>query len=308
MSSSSPTTSSYPDSGIWIGIDLGTSNSTCAVWDSTRGRPKWIRLPKNIAHLEGSSKKLGRIMPSIVRIIVEKKNDNDDKSHQQTTLVGAEAETTTTTTSSSSSLLQSVKRLLGKKYEDLDPEWIQTLDYDILPPPPPSTRDNDDDDGSSIRLVARTSSSTTVELTPQDVLSSELKALRIGSQQYLNRFISKKKMKVPGNNEKKNHNNSSVAIVRNVVVGIPAHFSKRHIQLLEEACRQAGFDGHISTCLESTAAAMAYGLTMQEEIEDSPRSSNNNPSVVPTIMVIDMGGGTSDITIAHKQQQQQQQQ
>jgi len=27
--------------GIWIGIDLGTSNSTCAVWDSSRGGAKW---------------------------------------------------------------------------------------------------------------------------------------------------------------------------------------------------------------------------------------------------------------------------
>jgi hypothetical protein len=27
--------------GIWIGIDLGTSNSACAVWDSSRGGSKW---------------------------------------------------------------------------------------------------------------------------------------------------------------------------------------------------------------------------------------------------------------------------
>ena len=29
------------NSGIWIGIDLGTSNSACAVWDSSRGGSKW---------------------------------------------------------------------------------------------------------------------------------------------------------------------------------------------------------------------------------------------------------------------------
>ena len=32
--------------GIWIGIDLGTSNSTCAVWDSSRGGAKWC-VPNN---------------------------------------------------------------------------------------------------------------------------------------------------------------------------------------------------------------------------------------------------------------------
>ena len=30
--------------GIWIGIDLGTSNSSCAVWDSSRGGAKWCVL------------------------------------------------------------------------------------------------------------------------------------------------------------------------------------------------------------------------------------------------------------------------
>jgi molecular chaperone DnaK (HSP70) len=243
---------------------------------------------------------MGRIMPSIVRIVENDDNNNVDKNTHRQTLVGAEADTTTTT---SSSLLQSVKRLLGKKYDDLDPEWIQTLDYDILPATI-EKQDNKDHD-SSIRLVARTSSTTaaaaaaaTVELTPQDVLSIELQALRIGSQEYLNRYINKKNMKVPGDTTNDKMNN--FAEIRNVVVGIPAHFSKRHIQLLEEACRKAGFDGHISTCLESTAAAMAYGLTMQD---NSRNNDTSTPSVVPTIMVIDMGGGTTDITIAHKQRQ-----
>ena len=31
----------HDHNGIWIGIDLGTSNSACAVWDSSRGSSKW---------------------------------------------------------------------------------------------------------------------------------------------------------------------------------------------------------------------------------------------------------------------------
>lgn len=34
--------------GIWIGIDLGTSNSACAVWDSSRGGSKWCVLTKMV--------------------------------------------------------------------------------------------------------------------------------------------------------------------------------------------------------------------------------------------------------------------
>jgi hypothetical protein len=37
----SSTASASNNSGIWIGIDLGTSNSACAVWDSSRGGSKW---------------------------------------------------------------------------------------------------------------------------------------------------------------------------------------------------------------------------------------------------------------------------
>ena len=40
------------NSGIWIGIDLGTSNSACAVWDSSRGGSKWyVQIQKVIVSL-----------------------------------------------------------------------------------------------------------------------------------------------------------------------------------------------------------------------------------------------------------------
>jgi hypothetical protein len=40
------------NSGIWIGIDLGTSNSACAVWDSSRGGSKWyVQIQKVIISL-----------------------------------------------------------------------------------------------------------------------------------------------------------------------------------------------------------------------------------------------------------------
>mmetsp|Transcript_39979 Transcript_39979/g.96505 ORF Transcript_39979/g.96505 Transcript_39979/m.96505 type:complete len:113 (-) Transcript_39979:1294-1632(-) len=68
--------------GLWIGIDLGTSNSTCGVWDSNRGSPKWIRLPIVATPTTNKRRngKIGRIMPSIVSFTTTKstKNPKDD--------------------------------------------------------------------------------------------------------------------------------------------------------------------------------------------------------------------------------------
>ena len=45
-------TTASNNSGIWIGIDLGTSNSACAVWDSSRGGSKWyVQIQKVIVSL-----------------------------------------------------------------------------------------------------------------------------------------------------------------------------------------------------------------------------------------------------------------
>ncbi|KAG7350550.1 chaperone protein DnaK [Nitzschia inconspicua] len=269
--------------GIWIGIDLGTSNSACAVWDSTRGSSKWMRLPNGLAFSQQNGK-IGRIMPSVVRW--------EQRGGKMETLVGASALKSQYDFGQSnrfkSSLLQSVKRLLGKSFRELDREWMQTLDFDVLPPKP---TEHESHDQQSLRLVARTSNSNeTITTTPEDVLAEQLKALRNSSQVYLDRCRVKKRLKIPGCCDLSHKNVFTLAPrIRNVVVGVPAHFSQRHIELIKSACRKAGFDGHVGTCLESTAAAMAYGLTMQETTKHA------------TIMVVDMGGGTTDITVVTQQ-------
>ena len=254
--------------GIWIGIDLGTSNSACAVWDSSRGGSKWIRL-KGVT--ESQDTKAGRIMPSVVRF----------QNNEEEPLVGFPAlQSSTENAAHSSSLIRSVKRLLGKRFEDLDAAWVETLDFEVQN----SSEDSEDD---SLQLVMRTENGDQlVTRTPQQVLAIELKAIRESCQAYLDRYRVSKNLVVPGGTDN--------GVVDNVVVGVPAHYSQRHIGLVKEACREAGFQGYVGTCLESTAAAIAYGLTLQE---NSKRSPGRKKAPV-TIMVVDMGGGTTDITIA----------
>jgi len=167
-----------------IGIDLGTSNSACSVWDSSRGGAKWVRLS---GVTEPLGTKAGRIMPSVVRF-------NNDKEEP---LVGHPALLTSLETSNDknkSSLLRSVKRLLGKKFQDLDPAWIETLDFDVQTP-----SENDDGPDESLLLVARTNSaSNSIAVTPEQVLAIELEAIRKACQAYLDRYRLSKNLRVPG--------------------------------------------------------------------------------------------------------------
>ena len=77
--------------------------------------------------------------------------------------------------------------------------------------------------------------------------------------------------------------------VLNCVISVPAHFSRRRRETIVSVAREAGFKGHVSTIVESTAAAMAYGLFTTP--------LNNHEGNQRRIMVFDMGGGTTDVTI-----------
>eukprot|EP00980_Cylindrotheca_fusiformis_P020920 scaffold7942_cov111-Cylindrotheca_fusiformis.AAC.5 len=258
--------------GLWIGIDLGTSNSACAIWDSTRGSPKWIRLPK-IAVPEGS--KVGRMVPSVVRI----RSSTTAEDHDREFLVGEQALSQQEDTTGGM-LISSIKRLFGKRFRELDPQLLESLPFHVE-----EGESKNKNDEESLQLVipsldANDDCVVVIKTTPLEIAAEILKAIRVATQQYVDKYQVKKNFAFAGGK----------GSIRNVVVGVPAHFSKRHIALVEQACVLAGFEGHVSTCLESTAAAMAYGLTMQ----DTTKNAN--------IMVIDMGGGTTDITIATKQQ------
>jgi molecular chaperone DnaK (HSP70) len=183
--------------GIWIGIDFGTSNSTCAVWDSTRGGPKWVRLVK-IAPLEDSGK-VGRTVPSVVQLIPP--------------LVGAQAMMEVGT----GTLLPSIKRFLGKSYNDLDPQLVSLMPFEV------EEDDDDDDEHHYLQVVVETKNGQKVRTTPLEITAMILQTIRESAQRYLDVFQTKKHLQIPGN-----------GMIWNVVVGVPAHFSKRHIQLVEQ--------------------------------------------------------------------------
>jgi molecular chaperone DnaK (HSP70) len=247
--------------GAWIGIDLGTTNCACAVWDSTRGRPKLLQLNDIARPRKG---KVGRIVPSAVLL---GKGDSAVSGKTKATvgypaLQLLEAGNDVAVVNA---CVTSVKRLVGATALQDDADFLRSLPFDIF----------EEDDESLSLSVLPVDCTRAIRVTPLEILTTILTAIRLASDQYLARYTHKKHLQVPG----------SSTFANNCVIGVPAHFGQRQRKTIEEACRRAGFTGHVSTIIESTAASMAYGLFV-------------SVPAVKHILVLDMGGGTTDVTIA----------
>jgi molecular chaperone DnaK (HSP70) len=283
-----PKVSTVAEDGIWVGVDFGTSNSSCAVWDSAGGRSKWMRFPRDLAQTTLRDKR-GRTMPSVVLY---------DTPHVQLvgqaaihivdTVLDAESREFSTTRTPyndndhyndkdvAEALVTSVKRIFG-----MTPQQIQQND-DFFLPFSIETRN-----GEVVLCIRPLKDRKVMYVTPLQVTTIILREIKRAAQSYMDRDGLRKQLQVPGN-----HGN-----VRNCVIGVPAHFGRSQRKLIEQACHDAGWDGHVSTITESTAAAMAYGLFV----------SSSLPCKTKHILVFDMGGGTTDLTICEMGKQQQQQ-
>lgn len=300
------------DNTTTIGIDLGTSHCTAAVWDSTRGHPKWMRLG---AAAYAESNKDGRIMPSAVLFLtrrlavqmnlqshvmnVETIFPNQDPS--LVVCVGApavqalELATTTTATSQqkkkknnddntfqypsykaiSAALVTSAKRLVGLSRV---PENLQSsLSLETV-----VDSDNDDEIGFKVQPLGY--GQRTLVVTPSQATSILLLTLRWASQAYLKANLYKKKLQIPGASSSAF---SSLSLTcTNAVIGVPAHYNQAQRQVVLRAANKAGFTGKVTLLTESTAAAMAYGIFV------------SRADTTKTLLVFDSGGGTTDVTIA----------
>ena len=217
----------------------------------------------------------------------------------------------------------SVKRVLGvttaqvKKELVEDEEFVKSLPFSIEIVKEKQQSDGDDQDtfkaksghknadediyeGVLIRISPlscqsggdKEKSSTELKLRPMQVVALLLRSIRLEAQ----RSLQKHKLNAPGSEDQQTN------IVRNCVVGVPAHFGRVQREAVKQACRLAGFDGHVATLTESSAAAIAYGIFVaakpvstgdrQDETDGEQTESRNK-----TILVFDMGGGTTDVTI-----------
>ena len=285
--SSTTSTTTNPDhkDGVWIGIDLGTSNCTAAVWSLSKSRAKVIRFSPQHASLTSSGKG-GRILPSALFY----NHSNFEIISSLDPLVGKgalEAAALQEVEERRGTLITSAKRIWGMTASQIQDEV--KLDESFLESCPFQTHldfdqdicqinifeDKNDDKGST----SGSSASQSLIMEPLQAAQVLLETIRTQAQEYID--SEKKLLPISRGDSTK---------VRHCVIGVPAHFSRSRKQAIVGVAQKAGFDGHVSTIVESTAAAMSYGLFVGE----TPKQDGKNGKL---ILVLDMGGGTTDVTI-----------
>ena len=284
----------YP--GIWAGIDLGTTQSSLAIWDLKVHRPKLIRLDISS---EGRRGKYGKLVPSSVKFLKDDK-DKEEQLHgirvnqfapthcrNIKAIVGREAleQLERGGEDTQAAIISSSKRLLGRSISACTPEFLSHLPF--------SVQETEETTSSEVQiqiypvLTMHQNDAAVFSITPSQISSIILHALRESAQRSLT--SPSNKLSPPGGAT------SSSCSIRNVVIGVPAHYTRYQRHLVELAAKKAGFDGYVGTISESTAAALAYGLLNSSSA--SLVCTDSTTRKVTRVLVFDMGGGTTDVTI-----------
>lgn len=319
--------------GGWIGIDLGTSNCTAAVWDLDRSRCKVLRLGyKNLARPPPDGSKGGKIVPSAV--LFDDGGDNKVGYDAMSQLGNDDNNKEGNTIDISTALVTSFKRIVGmtsnqaRELQLSDGEFWNSLPFRAViidendsnkeTTPKHSNQTGYDAKDTAFDVLGDTASgtyaqslSTNIEsssktnkkegvaicihplnsttdrlVTPIDVTTTLLQSIRVSANEYLG-GKNRSKILAPGMSPSETN---PQPMIENCVIGVPAHYSLAQRTSIQIAAKEAGFSGYVGVMTESTAAAMSYGLFV------TPTTSTDENGKI--ILVFDMGGGTTDVTIA----------
>ena len=153
-----------------------------------------------------------------------------------------------------------IKRIIGKKYSEL--KDLRNLSYNIVP---------SKDDKIQIKIIRNGKEEF---FSPEEIMS----------------LIFKKLIK--------NASNFVETKIKKAVVTVPAYFDYCQRSAIVESARLAGIEV-LRIINEPTAAALAYGLGTQKNLNDSIALSIIKKDNIKNrkIIVFDLGGGTFDVTI-----------
>jgi len=213
--------------GLYLGIDLGTSNSCAALWQTQKNRVKVVR--------DASGR---RVVPSTISF-----DGNGDA------VVGAPEAS-----------IGCVKRVIGRKWDQTSRQMLAALPFKAVRTP----------DGG-IGILRGGGQPT---LSCEEASSFVLGHLKASAEAWLEEHIAKSARRglEPITDE---------PTLNRCVVTVPANFDDVTRKATVAAAKLAGFV-EVALLVESTAAAMAYGLFVAGKKH---------------ACVFDMGGGTTDVTL-----------
>lgn len=196
---------------LCLGIDFGTTNSCLSVWYKNKSII--------INDIDGSE-----IIPTVIEINADKK------------IIGKQAYLRKEIFDNSIDIVKNkkniflvyeIKKLLGKKFSELNKSHIDMLAYDIKP-------DSDDN-------ILITDNETSKSYYPEEIAIHLFMSFKLRAET----FLSKKF-------------NAQISISKSVI-SVPAYFNKNQRQIIKNSAEYAGFEV-LRLINEPTAAAICYGL------------------------------------------------
>jgi molecular chaperone DnaK (HSP70) len=196
---------------LCLGIDFGTTNSCLSIWHNNKN----IIIPD----IDGSN-----TIASVIEI-------NDKKK-----IIGKEAyirknifEKTNINNTENKSifLVYEIKKLLGKKYDELSKESIDMLAYSLV-----------SDENGYIKIYNETDNTL---FYPEEIATQLFMSFKHKSEIYLSKKFD---------NEIK---------IKDAVISVPAYFNKNQREIIKKCAEMANFNV-LRLINEPTAAALCYGL------------------------------------------------
>jgi molecular chaperone DnaK (HSP70) len=202
---------------LCLGIDFGTTNSCLSVWYKNKSII--------ITDIDGSE-----IIPTVIEI-------NSDKK-----IIGKQAylrkeifqNTNGIIENKNIFLIYEIKKLLGKKYSELNKKHIDILAYDLKP-------DSDD----NIIIV---DNQTLKSYYPEEIATHLFMSFKLKAELFLSSKF-----------------NTQITI-SDSVISVPAYFNKNQRQIIKNSAEYAGFNV-LRLINEPTAAAICYGLGKSNKID-----------------------------------------
>jgi len=196
---------------LCIGIDFGTTNSCLSVWYNNK--------PIIITDYDGNE-----TIPTIIELSMDKKTIGREAYLRKTIF---DKTNTVSEKKKNIFLIYEIKKLLGKKYSELNKGELNMIAYDI--------RSDDNDD------IIIYDNNTDRKYYPAEIATHIFMSLKVRAENFLSSKF---------NEEIK---------VDDIVLSVPAYFNKNQREIIKNSANYAGLNV-IRLINEPTAAAICYGL------------------------------------------------